>query len=61
MQVVVSPDHRARVVTHLVWYRVGAADERGGRARYRLGLRISVPNGHRPAPDKAGTGSQRIR
>ena len=27
MQVVVIPDHRSPVVTHMVWYRVGAADE----------------------------------
>ncbi len=27
MQVVVIPDHRVPVVTHMVWYRVGAADE----------------------------------
>ena len=27
MQVVVIPDHRAPVITHMVWYRVGAADE----------------------------------
>ena len=27
MQVVVIPDHRAPVVTHMVWYRVGSADE----------------------------------
>ncbi len=27
MQVVVIPDRRAPVVTHMVWYRVGAADE----------------------------------
>lgn len=27
MEVVVIPDHRAPVVTHMVWYRVGAADE----------------------------------
>ena len=27
MQVVVIPDHRAPVVTHMVWYRVGAADD----------------------------------
>jgi zinc protease len=32
MQVVVIPDHRAPVVTHMVWYRVGAADEPAGRA-----------------------------
>ena len=27
MQVVVIPDHRAPVVTHMVWYKVGSADE----------------------------------
>jgi zinc protease len=27
MEVVVVPDHRAPVVTHMVWYRVGGADE----------------------------------
>ena len=27
MQVVVLPDHRAPVVTHMVWYKVGSADE----------------------------------
>jgi zinc protease len=27
LQVVVVPNHRAPVVTHMVWYRVGAADE----------------------------------
>ena len=27
MEVIVLPDHRAPVVTHMVWYRVGAADE----------------------------------
>ena len=32
MQVVVIPDHRAPVVTHMVWYRVGAADDPQGRS-----------------------------
>lgn len=32
MQVVVIPDHRAPVVTHMVWYRIGAADEPQGKA-----------------------------
>jgi zinc protease len=32
MQVVVIPDHRAPVVTHMVWYRAGAADEPEGEA-----------------------------
>lgn len=30
MEVVVIPDHRAPVVTHMVWYKVGAADEPRG-------------------------------
>jgi zinc protease len=30
LQVVVVPDHRAPVVTHYVWYRVGSADEPPG-------------------------------
>ena len=32
MQVVVIPDHRAPVVTHMVWYRVGGADEVRGKS-----------------------------
>ena len=32
MKVVVIPDHRAPVVTHMVWYRVGSADEDPGRS-----------------------------
>jgi zinc protease len=32
MEVVVIPDHRAPVVTHMVWYRAGAADEPPGEA-----------------------------
>jgi zinc protease len=32
MQVAVIPDHRAPVVTHMVWYRVGAADETSGQS-----------------------------
>lgn len=30
MQVVVIPNHRAPVVTHMIWYKVGAADEPQG-------------------------------
>ncbi len=30
LDVVVIPDHRAPVVTQMVWYRVGAADEQEG-------------------------------
>jgi len=32
LDVVVIPDHRAPVVTHMVWYRVGAADETPGKS-----------------------------
>jgi len=32
MQVVVIPDHRTPVVTHMVWYRVGSADEPRGKS-----------------------------
>jgi zinc protease len=32
MEAVVIPDHRAPVVTHMVWYRVGAADEQPGKS-----------------------------
>lgn len=32
MEVVVLPDNRAPVVTHMVWYRVGAADEPPGKS-----------------------------
>jgi hypothetical protein len=32
MEVVVIPDHRAPVATHMVWYRVGAADEGPGKS-----------------------------
>ena len=32
MDVVVLPDHRAPVVTHMVWYKVGAVDEAPGKS-----------------------------
>jgi len=32
LQVVVVPDHRAAVVTHMIWYKVGAADETPGKS-----------------------------
>lgn len=32
MQVVVIPDHRAPVVTHMVWYRNGSADDPRGKS-----------------------------
>ena len=32
LQVVVIPDHRAPIVTHMVWYKVGSADEAPGKS-----------------------------
>lgn len=32
MQVIVVPDHRAPVVTHMLWYKVGAVDEEAGKS-----------------------------
>jgi zinc protease len=32
LEVVVIPDHRTPVVTHMVWYKVGSADERAGKS-----------------------------
>jgi zinc protease len=32
LEVVVVPDHRAPVVTHMIWYKVGAADETSGKS-----------------------------
>src|ERR1700730_11171286 len=32
MEIVVIPDHRTAVVTHMVWYRAGAADEPMGKS-----------------------------
>src|ERR1700680_135487 len=32
IEVVVIPDHRAPVVTHMIWYKVGAADETPGKS-----------------------------
>ncbi|HEY6254559.1 MAG TPA: pitrilysin family protein [Xanthobacteraceae bacterium] len=32
LEVVVIPDHRTPVVTHMVWYKVGAADETPGKS-----------------------------
>src|SRR6188474_1511049 len=32
MEVVVIPDRRAPIVTHMVWYKVGSADETPGKS-----------------------------
>ncbi|TIL50031.1 MAG: insulinase family protein, partial [Mesorhizobium sp.] len=32
MEVVVIPDRRAPIVTHMVWYKIGSADEPPGKS-----------------------------
>ncbi|RWA60197.1 pitrilysin family protein [Mesorhizobium sp.] len=32
MEVVVIPDHRAPIVTHMMWYKIGSADEPAGKS-----------------------------
>ena len=32
LEVVVIPDHRTPVVTHMIWYKVGSADEQAGKS-----------------------------
>ncbi|MER8534534.1 insulinase family protein [Mesorhizobium sp. M1005] len=32
MEIVVIPDHRAPIVTHMVWYKIGSADEPPGKS-----------------------------
>jgi zinc protease len=32
LQIVVVPDHRTPVITHMIWYRVGAAEEPPGKS-----------------------------
>ena len=32
LQVLVIPDHRTPVVTHMIWYKVGSADETPGKS-----------------------------
>lgn len=32
LEVVVIPDHRAPIVTHMIWYKVGSADEEAGKS-----------------------------
>ncbi|MFN4142322.1 M16 family metallopeptidase [Aestuariivirga sp.] len=55
MQVVVIPDHRAPVVTHMVWYKVGAADEPQGKAGIAHLLEHLMFKGTPKYPDGAFT------
>jgi zinc protease len=53
MQVVVIPDRRAPVVTHMVWYKVGAADEPQGKAGIAHFLEHLMFKGTAKHPDGA--------
>lgn len=59
MQVVVIPDHRAPVVTHMVWYKAGAADELQGKAGVAHLLEHLMFKGTPSHPD--GTFSRIVR
>lgn len=58
MEVVVIEDHRAPVVTHMVWYRVGAADEPAGKSGIAHFLEHLMFKGTDAVPD--GTFAQII-
>lgn len=53
MEVVVVPDRRAPVVTHMVWYRVGAADEPLGQSGVAHFLEHLMFKGTKDNPDDA--------
>lgn len=51
MEVVVIPDHRAPVVTHMVWYKIGSADEppgKSGIAHFFEHLMFKGTKNHKP-------------
>jgi zinc protease len=51
MEVIVIPDHRAPVVTHMVWYKVGSADEppgKSGIAHFFEHLMFKGTTNHKP-------------
>ena len=50
MEVVVIPNHRAPVVTHMVWYRVGSADEVSGKSGLGAFSRAFDVQGNNQAP-----------
>lgn len=51
LQVVVIPNHRAPVVTHMVWYKFGAADERQGKSGIAHFLEHLMFKGTEKVPD----------
>jgi zinc protease len=58
MTVVVIPDRRTPVVTHMIWYRVGAADEPAGKSGIAHFLEHLMFKG--TAKNPAGRFSQRL-
>jgi zinc protease len=51
LEVVVIPDHRAQIVTHMVWYKIGSADEppgKSGIAHFFEHLMFKGTNKHKP-------------
>lgn len=53
LTVVVIPDHRAPVVTHMVWYRAGSADEPAGKSGIAHYLEHLMFKGTKAYPDGA--------
>jgi zinc protease len=51
LDVVVIPDHRTPVVTHMLWYRVGAADEMPGKSGLAHFLEHLMFKGTKKFPD----------
>src|SRR6188474_3525429 len=58
LELVVIPDHRAPVVTHMIWYKVGAADETPGKSGIAHFLEHLMFKG--TAKNPAGRFSQRL-
>src|SRR5581483_6412720 len=58
LQVVVIPDHRSPTVTHMVWYRVGSADDPPGKSGIAHFLEHLMFKGTRDHP--AGDFSARV-
>ena len=50
LQVVVIPNHRVPVISHMVWYRVGAADETAGKTGLAHMLEHMMFKGTREVP-----------
>ena len=53
LQVVVIPDRRAPVVTHMIWYKVGSADEEAGKSGIAHFLEHLLFKGTKTTPNGA--------